>query len=265
MYIHSDSWKTPSDNTSVMRYFTGEKFEDLLSRRQLFFWCIVNYRNTNCKCDLLEGITPEFRLFNNSAFYYDLIQGKRKISLEDSPNIKIHANEFLMRMVGVNCWTINDKEDKYMWNNFSDKSTGVIVKSDVGRLKKAFEDINTPVYIGKVKYIKHSKYKGCGPNPFEIAFLKDVGYEREKELRLMIVDTDTEKFRIKTIDDFLNINMGSLELLCSKFVECDLDNLIDEVIVSPWADDEYIKIVNKKLMNANLQKCVRKSFYVGKI
>lgn len=265
MYIHSDSWKTPSDNTTVMRYFTGEKFEDLLCRRQLFFWCIVNYRHTSCNCDLLEGVTPEFRLFNNSAFYYDLIQGKRKISLEDSPHLKKHANEFLMRMVGVNCWTINNKEDKYMWNNFSDKSTGVIVKSNVGRLKKAFENISTPVYMGKVRYIKHRSYSSCGPNPVEIAFLKDLSYEREKELRLMIVDTDTEKFKINTIEDFLNIDIESLELLRSKFVDCNLDYLIDEIIISPWADDEYLEIIKKKLTNSNLHKSVRKSFYAERL
>lgn len=170
-----------------------------------------------------------------------------------------------MRMVGVNCWTINDKEDKYMWNNFSDKSTGVIVKSNVGRLKKAFENIATSVYMGKVKYIKHRSYSRCGPNPVEIVFLKDLSYEREKELRLMIVDTDTEKFKINTIEDFLNIDIEFLELLRSKFVDCNLDYLIDEIIISPWADEKYVEIVNRKLTNANLQKMVSKSFFTERI
>ncbi len=53
VYVKSDSWKTPTDDTVVMRYMELYKLKDLIETSEMYFNGLLNYVHSGQ--DILEG------------------------------------------------------------------------------------------------------------------------------------------------------------------------------------------------------------------
>lgn len=164
-------------------------------------------------------------------------------------------------------------ENIRMWNVYAKDKRAVLIKSNIKRLKEAFIRTMRDVYVGKVMYVNHTNYIHSNPNPFSYAFLKDKGnFEWEEEVRLISFDFESEECEalnaakeIYKVKDFFDIDFDSKKGIDHIFVECDLKSLIQEIIVSPWAKDDYIQEVREKLLECGIDVPVRKSDFAGAV
>ncbi|SKA81525.1 hypothetical protein SAMN05443428_10474 [Caloramator quimbayensis] len=138
------------------------------------------------------------------------------------------------RKTYINSWSIFQSESYAMWHIYS-KRYGVAVKTTVGKLSKVL--LNSGAKLYKVKYVDYNK---CGLNidvpPLIINkeaaknffLLKPKFYEYEREIRAIVINDKELPF----IDVGVNI-----------------ENFIDEVIISPFADKWFTGLVRDLIYN----------------
>lgn len=165
-----------------------------------------------CSCSLMQKMDPfegEYPKNNlkNLRDKKDFVQ----LSREYTQKPAAYRRKFLEN-VGINCWHANDTENAAMWKVYLSSKDGIAVKSTIKNLKESFnlneEDV---VYIGNIHY-----------NNYEFNDI-DMNYNEYSP-----INQKTKTKRLK--------NDG-------KFVNSDLNTLIDEIIISPSSDKWYVDLV----------------------
>ncbi|MDO4920602.1 MAG: hypothetical protein Q4E64_02070 [Phascolarctobacterium sp.] len=267
MYTFSDLWNTPPDDSSIIRYWSYEKFLDLLSRKQIYFREISKFIETDPK----EGMIP-YANRNILAGGFLRVQFRNEIIEAYHDYAKLNQIvKFCQHFTCINCWSLSDKENYRMWKEYAGRDNiegAVAIKTTIGNLKDAFSSTKQEVFIGKIKYVRHEKYRNKNYDPFSFAFLKDkVTYDWEKELRLAVVNFDeTNKIiqelnGINSIEDFFRINLDKNNGIEYTMVDCNLNKLIDEVILSPWVNTEMEMKIVELLKEKGLGNTVIKQSY----
>lgn len=207
--------QTPSDQSIIWRYISLSKFVRILQQQALFF------ASADQLADRFEGrlTTPTLSRFVEYL-------------AEHSPNLRPDQRKlaitFMNQMVAVNSWTLCKHESYLLWSQYAPLgSSGVAIRSTVGRLKKSFHRFNGSVWIGKIKYIDYTKDDIEAMRDAKQWFLhKRRVYSGEQELRALIINTPTGP-----------ITMSSK--IIGVEVMCDLDLLIHSIRVSPM-EPEYM-------------------------
>lgn len=260
-YINSDSWETPNKDTTIIRYFTYDKFKSLIDKKALYFNEILNYKSS----DPAEGLIPEANKKGIKGLYLNLSLGNEKIEAENDYEKKYKIVNFIQHFICVNCWNINYDENKLMWDKYTDDKFGIAIRTNIDSLINAFKYTREEIYIGRIKYVDHSTFINEQSNPFSFAFLKDKElYAWENELRLIsFVCKECEAFNkfnnIKSVRDFFTINFDELKGVDHQFIDVDLNMLLGEVIVSPWADNKYVDYIRSYLNNNGIKTLVKES------
>jgi hypothetical protein len=134
----------------------------------------------------------------------------------------------------VNCWHINDSENRIMWRLYSPAPESVVVVSRAGLLTlyaRSCRHYGLWALTGKVKYVAYDytrpDWLSYGP-----AFFKDLPYRFEHEYRLVISDDGSVHF------DFLRYSLDSTAL-------------IEKVILHPHASTGFSGVV-RSLMRREL-------------
>lgn len=250
------------DTQVVWRYMDFTKFLSMLQYKALFF----------CSCSLMQKMDPfegEYPKNNlkNLRDKKDFVQ----LSREYTQKPAAYRRKFLEN-VGINCWHANDTENAAMWKVYLSSKDGIAVKSTIKNLKESFnlneEDV---VYIGNIHYNNYEfndidmNYNEYLENVIELAdkeiskkFLSDSDilnklakhyyplimskrkeFEYGKEIRLISpINQKTKTKRLK--------NDG-------KFVNSDLNTLIDEIIISPSSDKWYVDLVKDVVKSYGLE------------
>ena len=99
---------------------------------------------------------------------------------------------------------------------YGKEKLAIALKTDIDCLKKSFEGVPENVYIGEVKYFDNKKFRYKVGNTFYSFLVKHHYYEFENEVRCVIEDEHS------TI---------------GKKVKVDLDTLIKEIYISPFASN----------------------------
>ena len=179
------------------------------------------------------------------------------------------AIRLLENILCVNCWGMDKKEVKRKWTEYANSTHSIAIKTSVGNLKKALEKCQYEIFMGKILYIDYQTDIYHYPDPFGYSFLKNkFKFDWEHELRLACLATDYirgENINLGTYDLFRKSCVDQFPMADYAYVSCDLDFLIEEVIISPWADDCFLVGVQNKLKSVGLNKVVKKSYYTGKI
>lgn len=146
----------------------------------------------------------------------------------------------------VNCWHENEVESEAMWKLYTaGQPDGIAIQTTYGALKKAIDD--SEVQIGRVTY-----------NNYETAFLpgdsyfwyKRKSFEHEREVRVMIEATDEQRKEFTKIYEKNGFTLTH---------PVDLDMLIQNVYVSPYASDWVKEVVEEELKSCGLSKPVLSS------
>lgn len=122
-------------------------------------------------------------------------------------------------------WTASKNESFALWKMYAKDKLGVAIKTDFTRLKSCFKNTPENIYIGEVKYFddENPEYDF---GKFSNYLVKNNYYEFESEVRC-IAELESEDN-----STFKNISV-------------DLIDLIDEVYISPFAEETgLIEIIN---------------------
>ena len=233
------------------------KFEDLLRTQTLYLPNILSFR----KCgDKLEGEIPIYDKMHMGSGYIKIDD----IEIKD-PDLKVKSINYVNHSIFINCWGMDKKEVRRKWNEYAKLNSGIAIRSSIGRLKKALEIEQNKIYIGKVNYISHGTYIYNKPDPFGYSWLKDISqYEWEHEVRLLALYGVQTKQRLDTIEKFKRFNLDDLEAFPFIRIRCKLEELIDSIYLSPWANEQREYDTKNILNSYSLHKEVKKSFFKGK-
>src|SRR5688572_13316302 len=237
MYKEHYSFHTPDKSLIVWRYLDFTKFVDLLISNQLYFARSDRFE------DPFEGI---FRLKD--------YEQTKNMWTDEAQTKKFYF---------LNCWHINDNQSDAMWKIFLKTKNGIAIKSTVGNIINSLAGAQEDIFISKVYYRDFTKVtfndlsleqqnqlfggRGGSVNQFNY---KRISFEHEKELRLYCIDLPIPH---------AIINGVPREPLKEKRVNVITNELINEVVIAPFADSWFKNLVEKVIARLNFKFAVSKS------
>jgi hypothetical protein len=154
----------PSATTTVWRYMGFSKFVSLLETGALWFARADTFEDTH------EGLLP-LKTRQEWANLSKWLSGQR-------------AKTY------VSCWHSNDYESVGMWKAYLGGEPGVVVETDIGKLKASLSSYPEVIYFGAVKYIDFTKDELEGwqrsPNILHPIMHKRRFFAYEREIRAVI-------------------------------------------------------------------------------
>ena len=252
MYEELDGINPPNDEDILWRYTNFEKFVNLLDTESLFFTRADKFE------DPYEGFIPQSIL---DAYKHSLKRVTPEVFVEAITKWYEASRKYVM----CNCWHQNVVESMAMWEKYHMRNSGVAIKTTMQKMKNSLISEHS-IYIGKIEYI----YDNTDDDQYMQNFLqsetllakkltyfpyfrKRKEYEHEQEVRL-IVDIDPfvmdalNDQTVETVDTFLEIGLPDICDIGMLF-NIEVNELIDEVIVSPYAEDwitETVRSVSQK-------------------
>lgn len=206
-------------NTPYWRYMDLWKFLHLINSSEMFF------PNVEMLGDQHEGRIPE-------KIFKMMVEKDEKdgITHKAAENYK-RMTESLRKKTLIVSWNANRTESFAMWKMYAKEKLGIAIKTNFERLKKAFENCEEDIYIGEVRYYDDENPSYRIGNTFYTFMTKHNYYEFETEVRCLteIAHEDESLF---------------------KNIKVDLNELIEEVYISPFAFetglDGIIEFLKKK-------------------
>ena len=237
MYKENSSFHTPDRQLTIWRYIDFTKFVDLLVTNQLFF--------------------------NRSDNFEDPFEGFLKVKDYAETKDMLSHQQRTKKYYFLNCWHINENQSDAMWKIFLNTKNGIAIKSTVENLIKSLERAKEDIFIGRIYYRDFDKvtfnellfekqnrtFDGRGGSLNQFNY-KRSSFEHERELRLYYVDLPIPH-AIK--------NGAPREPLTHKRIDIDMNSLIDEVIVTPFADNWFRDLVEKVINKLGYKLKVSKS------
>ncbi len=260
-----------NDTQVVWRYMDFTKFLSMLQYKSLFF----------CSCSTIQKMDPFEGEYTKSNLKN--LQNKKQIlqfSSEYAKKPGQYRKKFLDN-VGINCWHANDTENAAMWKIYLSSNEGIAIKSTINNLKETFEyNHEDAVYIGNIHYndyefndieMNYNEYLGdvielikkedskkvfndsdilnkLAKHYYPLIMSKRKEFEYGKEIRLISpINQKTKSKRLKNNGKFVNLN---------------LDVLIDEIIISPSSAKWYADLVKDVVKSYGLEN---KRTYQSKI
>jgi len=220
VYEDHPSFPQPGADAKIWRYCDLQKFISVLHRRALYFSRLSTLEDPY-EAKWPKSMAIRFPDFSQSNF--------------DRTRHQVFAS----------CWHINEFESAAMWQLYSRMDEGVAIRSSLRSLKAGLvgfdpvpPDIITPgvppkVFIGKVSYLDYENDAFDWSNMLTAAIHKRRSFEHERELRAVCWLSSNYLEWIP--------NPGPYH--SGIFVNCDLDTLIEEVVISPTAPAVFVEAV----------------------
>lgn len=134
-----------------------------------------------------------------------------------------------------------------MWKIYLNNEQGVAIQTSFNKLKNSFNNCNEEIQIGKIIYDDNPRIT----TRFLTCFYKRKSFEFEKELRVGF-----EKYPIDKADE---TNVVSPLQKKGYYICINVNNLIEQVIVSPTASSWFYELVQSIVTKYNLPKSIVKS------
>ena len=255
MEVTQDNRFDIAPETKLWRYMSFSKFAALLHQKELVLTPVYMfddpYEGAGGKEKNLDKFTKAL-----VDYFWDKVSaelGGLQVSNEDLQQYMkgyIKAASDMGKsnryFTFVNCWHENEVESEAMWKLYTaGQPDGIAIQTTYGALKKAIDDID--VQIGRVTYENYETAFLPGDSYF---WYKRKSFEHEREVRVMIEANDEQR------KDFAEIYKKN-EFTITHPV--DLDTLIENVYVSPYASDWVKDVVDEELKLCGLNKPVLSS------
>lgn len=207
--------------TKLWRYMSFAKFISMLNTKQMLY-------------------VPAFR-------FEDPFEGACGIAQEDASDNAFGKNNPYgskeRRYTFFNCWHENEVESEAMWKLYTRfNPEGVAIQTTYKRLKE--ETAKYPfLKIGRVSYVDYSQKLDVPDSYF---WYKRKSFEHEREVRVMTAlspnDATIAEFEKKTPKAVITRMVHTVSL----------ENLIENVYVSPLAPNWFREVVKDELRNHGL-------------
>jgi len=221
------------EETSVWRYMDFAKFVALLAQKGLYFTCAKNF------LDRFEGALGlannqekwenYYLEFFRSAIgtvpsgYPKVNKSKQELEVESQRLLKqMKSSSSQVRNSLVSCWHENDDESEALWQLYCPLSgPGVAIKTTVMDLWDATSEAGEAV-VGRVQYMNFNE--NYAPLDKDRIFCKRRSLSHECEVRVVIQNDRS-------------VPTNGLVL------PCDLEKLIHEIVVSPFAPPWFLRVL----------------------
>jgi hypothetical protein len=245
---YPDQLAPDDEDVAIWRFMNMEKFRDLMATGELYF----------CRADLFEndkreGLPPEQ--------YLPALLGLNPLLLSDRQTLNHHLGSFAQfrESFYISCWHFFRSETDAMWKEFG--ADGVAICSRYRLLKSALDAMSDRAFFGLVRY-GHKHLSGV--NLFSFIMTKRAGYEDEKEVRatLWIMDPHAginRHFDMANRAHPLPLEPPPDRVLKGHRRKVDLQGLVTEIVVTPWASPETLDEVNQLVIQNGYTFPVRPS------
>jgi hypothetical protein len=257
--------KPENENIKIWRYMDFTKFVSMIDSKILFF------SRMDRLGDKFEGSLSRKYYIPPSpeqiAFLEKIFPIIKKIKPDFTKKPDTELNKAIRRWTVVNCWNMSEYDSDLLWKRYLRSGEGIAIQSTYRRLVDSFCNYHeNDVYIGVVTYIDYEKeaipFYENEANPFGNLFFplvyKKKSFEYEKELRAVIVKFPTAIEFSKSGErnkEFWEADVfpNGLE------VPVDLENLVEQVYVSPTSEEWFEELVISVLKKYGFNKQVKKS------
>ena len=237
MIVKNDKLKHPRGNKKIWRYMDLPKFLDLVTSGELYF------ANVSSMSDQYEGLLPQ----SNVREIKKILSGVASISEKESEAIANRSVENIRqfkKFTLVNCWSMHTIESFALWKIYLGVSgSGVAIRTNAKALVKSLGDSGVDIQMGEVSYKNYIKEQ---PDILNITTRKSPFYSYEEELRLFIIN----QFELIKNEEL------ETEMRIAKFpnglkVPIDVNELIQEIYISPFMGDWFEEMLRKTLKEIN--------------
>ena len=236
MYAQRNSLTSPAEDAILWRYMKFPKFASLLTKKALFFARADKFG------DPFEG---SFSALN--AELHPLIYGDMPPEVQEMHRRYLRH---LPRFILINCWHENETESDAMWKVYAGHGEGVAIKTTYRSLRESLTG-EDEVFIGKVDYVDYDTTRIRDNDPVAPFMYKQKSFVHEREVRAIIRKPYLVDGQI-LIDGPDICNVGF-------YHDVDVDTLVKEVFVPPYAEDWFRELVQTIAENYGLQAPVNKS------
>lgn len=247
---HSSPVFYPEQNYRVVKYMDLTRFVSLLQRKALFF----------CRLDKLEdhfeGTTAKsnwkrrYDFYASQHLYSDKFKKLSEKEIIENVEGHFQAERKMKALKTVCCWNISDSESAALWKIYSNFNQGIMITSKVTSIIEAFKETIEDLDLSEVRYIDYSQDEMPDGNAMFPVIHKHNAYSYEQELRL-----------IHTVDfgNGLIYDWSKEEIEQGKYLSVDLDILVDEIILSPYSSNWYLKLVENLCETYGLKTIIMQS------
>lgn len=233
---------------TLWRYMDFTKFIDLLENSTLFFPKVELFE------DKFEGIHNGLNYDSMLNFMY----GQKKDIKDSELKIVDYAFEHFSDIInqlknscGISCWRLSEYESHAMWKIFLSSNEGIAIRTNIGKLKNNLQISESQnIFLGPVKYINYNSQQVPLSHVYSFLFHKNKYFEHESEFRVIVGETQEAPKKVEELSngykafdlagyDFMPFSQPGLN------VGINYRNLIEEIIISPYAPNWFFKLVEK--------------------
>ncbi|MDQ3109253.1 MAG: hypothetical protein M3R17_05120 [Bacteroidota bacterium] len=232
----------------ICRYMDFTRLTSLLDRKALFF------TRSDKQEDAFEGRYPSNQGKIRKGWYEDMRRMGHFENLDDEKIDKAveEYEQYIVKiraLMTINCWHKNYEENALMWRSYCNTTSGIMIKSTYSKLIKCLGNPSEQIFVSEVRYPNYNKDLIPDGNSLSPFVHKQHYYAQEQEVRLLHEVSQVGWFHDWSIEESEN----------GVYIKCDLDILIDEVIIAPHAELWYVKLVEGILDKYNCKKTIARS------
>lgn len=240
----------PTENYQIAKYLDLTKFLSILQRRAMFF-CRLDFME-----DHFEGSIPKRNLLMRQNMFESSYKMSSKFKKKDSKQIQemVHGlnqmNSRFKSVTCISCWNKSISESAALWKIYSDFHKGIMIVSKRSNVFEAFKDTEERIGMSEIKYIDYENDTIPEGNINWPIIHKHRAYEYENEVRLI---------HTLPFEPGIKYDWSKEELNNGKYINVDIDALIDEVIISPYSQQWYFDLIKDVCEKYKFEKPIRKS------
>lgn len=225
----------------LWRYMDYSKFMQLLTQKSLYFCGARNFEDP-FEGQYAWGPKGNVEFVNTQRNLHLKYGGGMEFESFMSMNMKT-LNDISFQTY-INCWHQSEHESEAMWKLYcNNPAEGVLIKTTEDKLRNSLEESNLEkLHLNSVKYVRNHWIKQYNPEK-EVFFRKRSSFEHEKEFRAIFQKNPYE---------------GSMPKH-GHLVPVDLNNLIQEIRVSPLSSKSFYELVGSSTVNAGITVSVMNS------
>lgn len=249
-------YKDLPDEAVLWRYMSLVKFLDLISTKTLTLCRMDNFE------DKFEG--------NSKQLIGQIEEILKNAGMNDidgfMPNFSKAYEEVKFKSYAL-CMHANEYESAAMWKLYGNYGETIALKTTVGKLKQSLGNQESLWFGSAIYGISNDELKSfynknrnrnevINLSPLEPLFLKRPSFEHEKEYRTIYSDAKTfftENANNKNIQDLKK----SQPLI--KKIDCDVECLIDELLIYPEASSWVLEAINATIKSFGYKIKAKKS------
>lgn len=254
--VNPIDWDLVEDDQVIWRYTTISQFLNSLRKAESDGYSTLNFTRTSWfdEEDDFEGTVPKKNIENNRRNLekfnnpdLDVDEHMLKMYGDQLPNVEDSgqegAIERMRELVYLSCWIAKERESNPMWYAYSNRKTGIAIKSTVGDLVNSLVDWSERVFYGKIKYLDFEE-SHIPLSPIQYFFLKRPEFIDEQEFRLALSFKQTPAMQFPTRAE----EMASPPNKKRCDITIDLDSLASGIFVHPQSPD-YVKPMMEDLLS----------------